>query len=168
MQGALLDKYRKYKRHLIINAFAVIASIGLMVAVMDKDPVVIPTIPLSIYGFFMLPIMPTSYQFGVELTFGLGEALTVGLFQMMIDVYSIIYSVLVTSLLSNYESPTPANLAIGATAVAGAIAALFLKEDLQKTNYERARKEKMLQKMREEANGYKRQSDDVEEEEELK
>ena len=101
----------------------------------------------------------------MELTFGLGEALTVGLFQMMIDIYSIIYSVLVTSLLSNYESPTPANLAIGATAVAGAIAALFLKEDLQKTNYERARKEKMLQKMREEANGYKRQSDDLEEEE---
>ena len=80
MQGALLDKHRKYKLHLIVNTLAVIASLGWMIGVIGMDPVIIPTIPLSFYGFFMLPIMPTSYQFGVELTFGLGEALTVGLF----------------------------------------------------------------------------------------
>ena len=87
---------------------------------------------------------------------------------MMIDVYSIIYSVLVTSLLSNYESPTPANIALLATAVAGAISSFFLKEDLQKTNYERARREKMMKRMQQEAKEYKQEHEELEEEEELK
>ena len=78
---------------------------------------------------------------------------------MSINVYEILYSLLVSGLLSKYDSVDPANYALLATAVFGAILVFFLKEKLNKTKYEESRKQKVMEALQKAIDSYEKPKD---------
>ena len=78
--GRILDRKRKFKRQLTITTIGTLVGVGVVGTVVYSKLVWALSIALAFLGFFVLPMLPVSYQFGVELLFPVGEAFTVGLF----------------------------------------------------------------------------------------
>lgn len=54
-----------------------------------------------ILGGFMFPIMVTAFDFGVELTYPVGESMSVGVLMSAGQIFGIVYTVICSILMTN-------------------------------------------------------------------
>lgn len=77
--GIYVEIKRKYKRAVImICFFSIFASIGVLFSFINKIDW-LTAIFCFLVGFFMIPIMAVGFEFGVEVTFPIGESMSTGL-----------------------------------------------------------------------------------------
>lgn len=77
-----LDKYNAYLKILrLVCCMSLIFSTG-MVFSLDSGILWLVCINISFLGFFLLPIIPVSYSFAVELTYPVSEAMSNGLLML--------------------------------------------------------------------------------------
>lgn len=83
----LLDKYAKYK--LIINIISTFACIFIACAffTLPSGSVVLFSINLACVGFCVIPIIPSSYAFAVELTYPVPESMSNGMMILVSQIY---------------------------------------------------------------------------------
>lgn len=76
--SGFLDKYNAYLKILRIVCFGSLFFATMMIISLSTGKVWLTTINISFLGFFILPIIPVSYSFAVELTFPVAEAMSNG------------------------------------------------------------------------------------------
>ena len=81
--GFLLDKYAKYKLTINVTSFTACGLIVLAFWTLQSGSVAIFSINLACIGFFVIPIIPCSYAFAVELTYPVPEAMSNGMMIMV-------------------------------------------------------------------------------------
>jgi MFS family permease len=81
--GILLDKYAKYKLILNIISIAACGFIALAFWTLQSGSVPLFAINLAFIGFFVIPIIPCSYAFAVELTYPVPESMSNGMMIMV-------------------------------------------------------------------------------------
>jgi MFS family permease len=81
--GIILDKYNKYKLVLCILCFSSIGAITMAMFILPLGNVPLFALNLMIVGVSVIPIIPVSYGFAVELTYPLSEAMSNGMMIMV-------------------------------------------------------------------------------------
>jgi FLVCR family feline leukemia virus subgroup C receptor-related protein len=81
------------------------------------------------FGFLMIPVLPVTYDFGCELTYPVGEAMTGGLLNAGGQIWGIVQIVITNFLL---EWPLLANILAPICLVVGMIFSLFVTQDLKR------------------------------------
>ena len=76
--GIWVEKKKTFKLAVIIISIGSTISVTLLVASLISQYFILTTLICFIVGFFMIPIMPVGFEFGVELTHPIGEALPTG------------------------------------------------------------------------------------------
>jgi len=84
-------------------------------------------------GFFLIPIIPTGFSLSAELTHPINPALVNGLLMGCGMIYATILTFIGGSLA--YEDSAAVICMFGASCIIAAIASLFIKEDLRRTNF---------------------------------
>ena len=101
--GIYCDTTKGYKKAVI----AICASATLMVFLeflLFKLKITWLTFILTfIYGFVSLPIMAVSFDFGVELTYPIGESFSTGLLMSAGQFFGIIYTIIASELIDKYK-----------------------------------------------------------------
>ena len=97
-------------------------------------------------GFVSLPIMSVAFDFGVEITYPIGESFSTGLLMDAGQVFGIIYTVVCSYLLDHYESIGQKEkgsnycfLLLFIACAIGAFFSLFVKSDLRRFNKDNIR-----------------------------
>lgn len=85
--GILIDKYQKFK--VIINgtSFAAVLFIAFTFYTLPSHNVGLFSFNLALIGFTVIPIIPISYAFAVELTFPVPDAVSNGMMILPSQIY---------------------------------------------------------------------------------
>jgi FLVCR family feline leukemia virus subgroup C receptor-related protein len=125
--GVIVDKKRIFKKILVIILLgSMLSGIGFAFILFTKSFVLV-AIGASLFGFFIVAILPISYDFGCELTFPVGEAMTGGILNLSGQIVGIVTTLIVGTL--TFE-PLLANLFNAGVLGIGLISAIFIKEVL--------------------------------------
>ena len=136
--GRLLGKTKKLGCLLRMATVGTLLGMSLITGIVLLENPWVMGVSLVAMGFFVLQILPVSFEFAIELLFPVGEAFIVGLMTLFADFYSIITSLLVSVLLSNADNALPGVLVLLASSFLGFLAHIFVREDLKKSRYERS------------------------------
>ena len=126
----LLDKYQRFK--LIINVITFLGCIFTAFAfvTLPSRNVALFSFNLALIGFTVIPIIPISYAFSVELTFPVPESLSNGMIILPSQIYGTLLGVTASKL--SEQSPHYAIALFFISALVGAVASLFIKEELRR------------------------------------
>jgi len=129
-----LDKTNKYLKTMKVLCFGTLICSACMLITLPSKNVWLLTINISVVGIFILPIIPTCYNFGTELTYPVSEAMTNGFMLFFSQILGTGMTFGAT-ILSNYKPErmyTVILLLIMMTI--SCIASIFVKEDLRRLN----------------------------------
>ncbi|CDW86451.1 UNKNOWN [Stylonychia lemnae] len=93
--GILLDKYGKYKLTTNIISLAVSVAVALTFWTLPSQNTFLLSANNGMIGFFLTPMLSTSYTFAVELTFPVPESISNGMMVMVSQIYG-------SAIVSNY------------------------------------------------------------------
>jgi len=92
-------------------------------------------------GGVSLPVLSVAIDFGVELTFPIGESFSTGLLMDAGMTFGIIYTVVCSQILDNYVGDTLGSricfLILGVVGLIGSVFCCMIKEDLKRANHEK-------------------------------
>jgi len=78
--GIYVEKTLKYKKTLVLcSLFSLFSYIFLFVSLNTQSGILILGVIVFIYGFTVIPVLPLGLDFGCELVFPIGEALSSGI-----------------------------------------------------------------------------------------
>lgn len=145
--GILLDKTQRFK--LMINSIAISAvcfillglvTLPLNVSKGAKDAIF--SVNLAFIGFSVIPIIPISYGFAVELTFPIPEAMSNGMMILPSQIFGALLGFAAGTICdSTKNAPTPEErqwgpkytiILFASSAFIGMICSLFVKEELRR------------------------------------
>eukprot|EP00347_Sterkiella_histriomuscorum_P012556 403368114 len=132
--GIMLDKYAKYK--LIINFTSTMAVLFIALAfwTLQSGSVALFSVNLAFVGFFVIPIIPSSYAFAVELTYPVPESMSNGMMIMVSQIYGASLGALASFVCGINGTQGPL-IAIGifvTSCALGALCSYFIKEELRR------------------------------------
>ena len=128
--GILLDKYQKFKLIINITSWASVLFIFTSFFTLSSGSVPLFAINLALVGFTIIPIIPISYSFAVELTFPVPESLSNGMIILPSQIYGTVLGLL-ASKLCDY-SPMYAMAVFQVSAIVGAFTSIFIVEELRR------------------------------------
>ena len=134
--GVFVEIKHKYKLAVIlICLFSIVSTTGVMFTFIAKISW-LTAIFCFLVGFFMIPIMAVGFDFGVEVTFPIGESMSTGLLMSAGQVMGIVYTVTAGALIdhSGKKGAVIANIIFIVSCFLAFIGSLFLKEDLRRFN----------------------------------
>lgn len=105
----------------------------MVILVVDRGLTWLTAIALGIVGLSVIPIIGVGYSFWAELAYPVGEAMSVGVMQVVSSIFSTLITLAFNFILGNYGG-TAALGTLGGLIAVGTILALFLTEELNKTN----------------------------------
>ena len=124
----------KYKvTFIVISLFTLATFIG-FIFTLNFRSMVISSIAVGLVGLTLTPTLPISYEYGIELTYPVGEAMTGGILNSGGQIIGIA-EVGLAYLLAN--SPVTICLICAAGIAIGAVAVIFTKEDLRRTGIDK-------------------------------
>lgn len=85
--GVILDRSAKYKLILILISISSVCSIMLTMVTLPMGSVPIFSLNLMFVGISVIPVIPVSYSFAVELTYPVPEAMSNGMMIMASQIY---------------------------------------------------------------------------------
>lgn len=85
--GVILDKTAKYKMILLFLAFGSVISVGMTVFILPSHSVLMFSMNIGLVGATIIPIIPVSYAFAVELTYPIPEAMSNGMMVMLSQIF---------------------------------------------------------------------------------
>jgi len=147
--GAVVEKYQCFK-------IAVITSCLFSTIFLAADYFVIPKVvgwAVCILSFglggFMFPIVVVAMDFGVELTYPIGESMSTGVLMSSGQIFGIIFTVICSKLLDNdkdtgdKDHPGSKNSLLILVAACGTatVLALFVRQNLRRQQLEKQRNE---------------------------
>ncbi len=144
--GIMLDKTAKYKRILNIITFLACLFIALAFWTLQSRIVALFSINLAFIGFFVIPIIPCSYAFAVELTYPVPESMSNGMMIMVSQIYGTCLGAL-SSYISGINGTQGPLIAVGVfltSCVIGAVCSIFVKEELRRLNPQKLRQSQKL------------------------
>jgi hypothetical protein len=127
--GAIVTVTHKYKLTLIINCLITLATFIVFVFTLNFKSMIISSIAVGLVGLTLTPTLPISYEYGIEITFPVGEAMTGGLLNSGGQLVGIA-EVGLAYLLANSPVVICLICAAGIGVAAGAV--LVSKEDLRR------------------------------------
>lgn len=91
-----------------------------------------------VQGFVSLPVMAVAFDFGVEITYPVGESFSTGLLMSAGQFFGIIYTVISSELLEHYDADggTYSFLFMSIAALVGTFFSLLVKNDLRRYRQE--------------------------------
>ena len=128
-----LDINRNYLKVLKVVCFGalVIWTLGIFIVPLNNVPIL--AIGEMLAGFFTIPIIPVGYQFGIEVSYPAGEAMSNGVFSFMVQIVSLLVTYIGTNLCTD-ETSVPCLIFVASLLAISAGFSLFVKEDLRRTN----------------------------------
>lgn len=81
--GVILDKYSKYKMMLMFLAIGSVVTVGTSIFTLPSKSVFLFSLNIGLIGATIIPIIPVSYAFAVELTYPIPEAMSNGMMVML-------------------------------------------------------------------------------------
>mmetsp|Transcript_25736 Transcript_25736/g.45199 ORF Transcript_25736/g.45199 Transcript_25736/m.45199 type:complete len:426 (-) Transcript_25736:950-2227(-) len=129
VMATIVGKYRSYKRGLVsLYIGGVVVSTAFAFSLLLGN-LYITAAACSVFGFVMIPVLPISYDFGCELTYPVGEAMTGGLLNAGGQIWGII-QILITNLLLKW--PFLANIIAPVFLIVGMVFSFFVNQDLKR------------------------------------
>lgn len=127
--AVIVGKYRSFKKGLVtlyIGGVAIGTAFALSLLL---ENLYVTACACAVFGFLMIPVLPISYDFGCELTYPVGEAMTGGLLNAGGQVWGI-----VQILITNFLLPWPllANIVAPVFLTVGLVFSLLVKQDLRR------------------------------------
>jgi FLVCR family feline leukemia virus subgroup C receptor-related protein len=129
--GMVLAKTAKYKMVLFILGFGATAALSFGIYTLPSSSVPLFSVNLALIGITVVPIIPVSYAFAVELTYPLTEAMSNGMMVMLSQIFGTILGIACT-VLADINPLICLGIFI-ASAACAAISTFFIKEDLRIT-----------------------------------
>jgi len=132
--STFLDKYNAYLKALRLVCFGGLASGIIMKYTIAMGPEYFEyaCVNIGVAGFFIVPIIPVSFGFAVELTYPVSEAMSNGTMGLVSQVLSVIVTIVATRLADN-DPGYCIDLFLVMIAI-GCVASIFIKEDLRRIN----------------------------------
>jgi predicted MFS family arabinose efflux permease len=131
----MLDKRRCYLKILKLICFGAFIIWTLAIFVVPLNNVPILALGQMAAGFFTIPIIPVGYQFGIEISYPVGEAMSNGVFSFMVQIVSLVVTYLGTMLCdNNKDTSVPLLGLISGLLAVSAMFTLYVKEDLRRNN----------------------------------
>ena len=139
--GIVLDKTQKFKLMINCTALCAVGFIILGLVTLPSGKVWLFSINLAFIGFSVIPIIPISYGFAVELTFPIPEAVSNGMMILPTQIFGAILGFVAGIICSSTENlPEPQNqwgpkftiILFAVSALIGAVCSLFIVEDLRR------------------------------------
>ena len=139
--GVFLDVTKKFKSATLLICTTSLIAFGAFIAVIGLEEPVITTILCALIGASMVPILPVGFEFAIEMSYPVGEAMSAGVLMSVGQVIGIIFTLMTTALLSAYENPDGSQDKMGglismfimlATVLISFIFSFFLREDLRR------------------------------------
>ena len=139
--GAIVTLTHKYKITLIISSIVTLCSFVVFIFTLSMESLVISCIAIAFVGFVITPILPISYEFGIELTYPIGEAMTGGILNCGGQLIGII-EVGLSYALEN--QPIIICLICAGGIGIGAVALMLTEENLQRANIDNKRASNLI------------------------
>jgi Na+/melibiose symporter-like transporter len=127
--GTIVTITHKYKLTCIIMCFGTVATFFGFIFTLEFESLIISSVTIGLVGLILTPILPISYEFGIELTYPVGEAMTGGILNSGGQIIGI-SEVGLAYLLVN--QPVIICIICAAGIGIGGIALIFVKEELQR------------------------------------
>ena len=137
--GAILDKSKAFKFVTVTVYLASLLSILLftLLLYLGPGPIWASFITAFLLGFFMTGYLPVGFEFGVEITFPVGEGTSAGLLNASSQLFGTLLTIVMESIQS-YSSAVKSeglfygNVAITAVLFVGFVMNGFIKSDLRR------------------------------------
>lgn len=127
--GTIVTITHKYKCTSILISIGALSTFVIFIFTLPYETLWISCISVSLLGLFLTPILPISYEFGIELTYPIGEAMTGGILNSGGQLVGI--SEVGLAYLMENQPMIICLIAAGGIGI-GIIAFLLAKEDLQR------------------------------------
>jgi MFS family permease len=85
--GVVLDRFNKYKLILTLLGFSSIVTVSISMLALPSKSVVFLSGSLALVGISVIPVIPVSYGFAVELTYPMAESLSNGMMVMVSQIF---------------------------------------------------------------------------------
>jgi FLVCR family feline leukemia virus subgroup C receptor-related protein len=97
--SSVIGKNRIFKKGLIFTFIGGVTMALAFALTLDFSNILITAAISAVLGFVMLPVLPLSYDFGCELTYPVGEAMTGGLLNVGGMIWALLQIIITTLLL---------------------------------------------------------------------
>ena len=135
-----MDKTQKFKLMINSTALCAVGFILLGLVTLPSEEWLF-AVNLAFIGFSVIPIIPISYGFAVELTFPIPEAVSNGMMILPSQIFGAIMGFVAGIICDSTKNLNPPDNKLGpkytiilfaSSALIGAICSLFIKEDLRR------------------------------------
>ena len=136
--GIWVEKTKRYKLATILICVLSTIMMGLLIVSFAIRSVGFTAGMCLCIGLVMIPIMPVGFDFVLELTFPVGEAMSTGLLFSMGQLWGIVFTVMTTGLVTDYDfngTLISGGVMMICCGVAAALS-FFMKEDLRRKKME--------------------------------
>ncbi|XP_013389953.1 feline leukemia virus subgroup C receptor-related protein 1 [Lingula anatina] len=137
--GLWLDKTKKFKLTTVAIYFMSMAGMVLFTFTLDQGLLWLLYLCGGILGFFMTGYLPVGFEFAAELTYPESEGTSSGLLNATAQLFGIVFTTLMGTLLSRY-GPLAANSLASGALLLGVIATALIREDLRRQEAEKQKK----------------------------
>lgn len=129
-----LDKTQKYLQMLRISVFGTFISSLCILFTLPTQSTVLLSINIAILGLFLIPIIPISYSFSVELTHPVSEAMSNGVMVFFSQLVGTIITIVATWISGYHPERQYCTILFIIMVGVSCVASLFIKEDLRRMN----------------------------------
>lgn len=132
--GGIVAVTQKFKLSCLVIIFGSLAGIISFILTLQVESVAISAVFAALLGLLLMPILPVSYEFGCEITFPIGEAMTGGLLNCGGQIVGIV-EVGIAYLLSN--QPIIVSVMCSTGILIGGFCMIFVKQELKRTHQDK-------------------------------
>lgn len=130
--GYILDKHAKFKKSVILISIIGLVFYGCLMLSLKTGNLILVATNFGLIGFTVVPILPISFAFAVELSYPVPEAMSNGMMLLLSKIYGAVLGI-GAGALSSQGPYWPILLFVG-NALTSAICSFFVKEDLRRLN----------------------------------
>lgn len=130
--GMYLDKTKAYKKIIVLCTIGSMVFIGLSIFTLPYGNVALFTFTIGVVGIFVVPIIPVSYAFAVELTYPIDETVSNGMMLMVSQIFGTLLGLFATVICTSFDKGSV--YTIGLFFISSIIAfcfSIFIKEELK-------------------------------------
>ena len=139
--GAIVTVTHKYKTACILTSIGALGSFVVFIFTLPIESLGISCVAVGLLGLALTPILPISYEFGIELTYPIGEAMTGGILNSGGQIIGIL-EVGLSYLLQN--QPMIICLICAGGIGIGVLALFVVKENLQRAGVDEIQDSSMI------------------------
>ena len=141
--GLWVEKTKKFKTAVNIICFSATTMVAMEYFFFKLGHTWLCYILTFCQGFVSLPIMAVTFDFGVEITYPIGESFSTGVLMSAGCVFGILYTLISSELLEHLgaDGGTYSFLFMSIVCLIGSFVGLFVKNDLRRYRAEQSHKE---------------------------